>query len=234
MCSGSAGLAERRDWFASLSGGGLGRRGADSQIGRPAIGKDFPCAGGLSHQDDQVFSALFAALAHGNGHEHFATAEIESNLTQHFDAQRFHLNVAQSGFEQRDKKFPDRRQAANRWKVGADESSVGGVEFEQIVDVLGVTGLRPVLHNLAGAGFGAAARRSARRTGSTTTRSRGLGFGRRRAGCRSRTGDKMMIVVVNMMLAGTGSSIGIARDQLGRDSAPDTKASARRERTSAS
>jgi hypothetical protein len=44
----------------------------------------------------------------------------------------------------------------------------------------------------------------------------------------------MMIVVMNVMLAGTGSSLGIARDQLGRDSAPDTKASARRERTSAS
>ena len=152
----SAGLALRR-WFASLSYSGLGRRGADRQIGRPAIGKNLPCAGGLSHQDDQVFSALFPALAHGDRHEHFATPEIESNLTQHFEAHRFHFHVAQSGFEQRDKKFADRRQTANRRNAGADEGCVCGVEFEQVVDVLGVAGLCPVLDNLAGAGFGAAA-----------------------------------------------------------------------------
>src|SRR5208337_1079738 len=180
------------------------RRGADGEIGGPAIGQDLPCAGGLSNEDDEVLSALLAALTHGDGHEHFATAEIESNLAQHFDAQGFHLDVAQSSFEQRDEKFPDRRQAANRRNAGADESSVGGVEFEQIVDVLGVAGLGPVLDNLAGAGFGAASSRSARRTGSTATRSSGLGRGRSRAGCRSRSGDKMMIVVVNVMLGLTG------------------------------
>jgi len=231
-CSGSAGFAERWDRLACLSGDGLGRRGADNQIGGPAIGKDLPCAGGLSHQDDQVFSTLFAAFAHGYGHEHLATAEIESNVTEHFDAQRFHLNVAQSGFEQRDKKFPDRRQAANRRKAGAYKSGVGGVELEQIVNVPGVAGLRPVLHHLAGTGFGAAAGR-ARGTRSTTAKSRGLGRGSGRAAHRFPARDKMMIVVVNVMLAGSLSSIGIARDRLGRGSAPGTKASARRERTSA-
>src|ERR1019366_99713 len=235
--TGSAGLAERWDWFASLSGSGFGqRRGADSQIGGPAIDKDLPCADRLSHEDNQVFSALFAALTHVDGYEHFATAEIESNLTQHFDAQRFHFYVAQSGFEHRDKKFPDRRQAANRRNAGADESSVGSVEFEQVVDVFGITGLRPVLDNQTGAGFGAAAGRSTRRTRSAAARNRGLGPGRGRAGCHSRAGDKMMIVVVKVMLSDTGSrwSGGIADDRLVGDSAPDTKASARRQRTSAS
>ena len=96
----SAGLAQRRDWLTSLSGSGLGRRGSDRQVGGPAVGENLPCAGGLSHEDDQIFSALFAALTHGNGYEHFATAQIESDLTHHLDAQRFHLHVAQSGFEQ--------------------------------------------------------------------------------------------------------------------------------------
>jgi hypothetical protein len=237
--TGSAGLAEKGDWLASLSGGELGR-GADSQVGGPAIGENFPGARGLSNEDDQIFSALFAALAHSDGHEHFATTEIESYIAQHFDAQRFHLHVAQSGFEERDKKFPDRRQAANRGNAGADERGVGGVEFEQIVDVPGVAGLRPVLDNLAGASFGATAGRSARGTGSTPARSGGLRLGGGCAGCRSMTGDlagdEMMIVVVKVMLGATGSRLnsGIAGDGLVGDSAPHTKASAHRQRTSAS
>ena len=99
-----------------------------------------------------------------------------------------------------------------------------------------VAGLSPILHHLTGAGFSAASSRSARRTGSTATRSSGLGRGRNPAGCRSRTGDKMMmIVVVNVMLGGTGSrcSSGLA-DGLAGDSAPETKSSARRQRTSTS
>jgi hypothetical protein len=49
------------------------------------------------------------------------------------------------------------------------------------------------------------------------------------------TGDEMMIVVVNVVLGGAGLRLnsGIA-DALVGDSAPHTKASARRERTSAS
>jgi hypothetical protein len=42
-----------------------------------------------------------------------------------------------------------------------------------------------------------------------------------------------MIVVMNVVLAGTGSGTGIAGDRLARHSAAGTKASARRERTSA-
>src|SRR5208337_1996802 len=118
--TGSAGLAEGWDWVASPSGSGFGRqRGADRQIGGPAIGKNLPSAGGLSDEDDEVFSALFAALTHGDGHQHLATAEIEGNLTQHFEAQRFHLHVAQSGFEQRDEKLADGGQAAHRRNAGA-------------------------------------------------------------------------------------------------------------------
>ena len=114
------------DWFVSLSGSTLWqRRGADREIDGPAIGQNLPCAGGLANQDDEIFSALFAALTHGDGHEHFATAEIESDLTQHFEAQRFHLDVAQSSFEQGDKKLADRGQAANRRNARADESRVG-------------------------------------------------------------------------------------------------------------
>src|ERR1035441_2540174 len=78
----AGGRAGRRDWFASLSGGGL-RRGVDSQIGGPAIDENLPGAGGLSHKDNQVFSAFFAALAHGDGHEHFATAEKETRSQEH-------------------------------------------------------------------------------------------------------------------------------------------------------
>src|SRR5713226_2792758 len=177
----SAGLAGR-NCFASLLGSGVGRRrGADCQIGGPEICKNLPCAGGLSHEDDQVFSALFTALTHDDGHEHFAPAEIERNITQHFDAQRFHLYVAQSGIEQRDEKLPDRGQAANRRDTGANKSSVGSVEFKQVVDVSGVTGLRPVLDDLTGASFGAAARGSTGGTGSAAARSGGLGLGRGRA-----------------------------------------------------
>ena len=94
LCDGSARFAKRWSGFVSLPGNGFGRRRADSQIRGPAVGKNLPCAGRLSHQDDQVFSALFAALPHGDRHEHFATAEIESNLTQHLEAQRLHLHVA--------------------------------------------------------------------------------------------------------------------------------------------
>jgi len=181
MPSNSAGLAEG-DWLACLSGGGFGRRGADGQVGGPAIGEDLPCAGGLSREDDQIFSSLFAALTQGDGHEHFATTEIESYIAQHFEAQRFHLYVAQSCFEERDKKFPDGGQAANRRNAGADQRGIGSVEFKKIVDVPGVAGLRPVLDNLTGAGLGAATSRGARRTGSTAARSRGLGLSRGRTG----------------------------------------------------
>src|ERR1700674_4435471 len=134
----------------------------------------------------------------------------------------------------------ERREAANGRNAGADESRVGGVEFEQIIDVPGVAGLRPVLDNLAGTRFGAAAGRSARRTGSTPARSGRLGLGRGRAGCRPMTGDlagnKMMIVVVKVMLGTTRLrlSSGIAGDGLVGNSAPHTKASAHRQRTSTS
>src|SRR5258708_18591854 len=192
----SAGLAEDWGGLASLSGSGFGRRPTDSQVGGPAVGKDLPGASVLSHQDNQIFSALFAALTHGDGHEHFATTEIESNIAQHFDAQGFHLHVAQSGFEERDKKFPDRRQTANRRNAGTDERGVGGVEFDQIVDVPGVAGLCPVLDNLAGAGLGTAASRSTRRTGSTTSRSSGLGLRRGRRRWRPTPRAKMMIAMV--------------------------------------
>ena len=76
----SARLARRRDGFGSLSGGGFGRRGADRGIGSPAIGEDLPRAGGLFDENDQIFSALFAALSHGDGHEHLAAAEIERDI----------------------------------------------------------------------------------------------------------------------------------------------------------
>src|SRR3984893_3005422 len=174
--TGSAELADRWDWLTSLSSSGLERWGADRQIGGPAIGENLPGAGGLSREDDQIFAPLFAALTHHDGHEHLAAAEIECYIAQHFDAQRFHFHVAQSGFEQRDKKFPDRRQAANGRNAGADESRVGGVEFEQIIDVPGVAGLRPVLDNLAGIRFGAAAGGSARRTGSNAPRGGRVGL----------------------------------------------------------
>ncbi len=153
----SAGLALRLRWFAGLSGSGL-ECGADGQIGGPAIGKDLPGAGGLPNQDNQIFAALFAALSHGDGDEHFATAEIESDLTQDFETQRFHLYVAQTGFKERDEEFANGGQTAHRRNAGADDSSVGSVKLEQIVDVPGVASLRPVLHHLAGARFGAAAR----------------------------------------------------------------------------
>jgi hypothetical protein len=93
LCDGSARLAKGWSWFVSLPGNGFGRR-ADSQICGPAVGKNLPGTGRLPHEDDQVFSALFAAFPHGDRDEHFATAEIKSNLTEHFQAQRFHLDVA--------------------------------------------------------------------------------------------------------------------------------------------
>src|SRR5258708_2418552 len=109
--------------------------------GRPGYGEDRPGASVLSHQDNQIFSAIFAALAHGDGHEHFATTEIESYIPEHFDAQGFHLHVTQSGFEERDEKFPDRRQTANRRNAGTDERGVGAVELDRLGDVRGETGL---------------------------------------------------------------------------------------------
>ena len=98
--------------------------------------------------------------------------------------------------------------------------------------MFGVAGLGPVLDNLTGAGFGAAAGRDTRRTGSTTARRRGLGLGSGRSRGSSLPGDKMMVIVMmNVMLANTGGDI--TSDVAGRDPAPDAKACARRQQTSA-
>src|SRR5258708_15023737 len=196
----SAGLAEDWSGLASLSRSGFGRRPTDSQVGGPAVGKDLPGASVLSHQDNQIFSALFAALAHGDGHEHFATTEIESYIPEHFDAQGFHLHVTQSGFEERDEKFPDRRQTANRRNAGTDERGVGGVEFDQIVDVPGVPGLSPALDNLSGPALAPAPTPHTPRTGSTTSRRSGVGLGRGRRGWRSTSWGTRVLAMVRSLV----------------------------------
>ena len=209
-------FAERRDWLTSLAGNGLGRRSVDRQIGRPAIGKNLPGSSGLAYQDDQIFSPLFAALAHGDGNEHFAATQVDGDLTQHLNPHRFHFHVTQSSLEQCDQKFTDGGQTAHRRNAGTDQGGIGSVEFEQVVNVPGVAGLGPILDNLAGACFGTAAGR-ARQTGSTSANRGGLSLGRRPAGRRSRAwndraldgiarGGEMMIVVVKVMLP-TGAGV---------------------------
>src|ERR1017187_6276992 len=152
----SAGLTLRA-WFASLPRCGLGRQGTDRQIDGPAIGENLPRASRLSHQNNQIFPALLAPLTHGDRHQHFATPQIDGDLAQHFQPERFHLHVAQSGFKQRNQKLPYRRQTANRRNIGADEGRVRGIELDQVVDMLVVAGLRPALDYLACARLGAPA-----------------------------------------------------------------------------
>ena len=140
------------------------------QILRPAIRENLPRACGLAHKDYKIFSALFAPHPHGDRNQHLATTDVHGDLTHHFQPQRLHLDVAQSRFQHRHKKLPNRGQAAHRRSTGSDKSRVGSIQFHQIVDVPYVAGMRPILDNLAGCNFGTASRSWACSTGSAAAR----------------------------------------------------------------
>src|SRR5205085_10878073 len=100
-CSGLLRLARRGGGITSLSGGIGGRRSTDDKIARPAVRMNLPHPRWLPHEDDQIFSALLAALAHCDWNEHLATAKIDGYLAHYIGTQRFHLHVTQTSLKQR-------------------------------------------------------------------------------------------------------------------------------------
>lgn len=167
-------LARRRSRFTPLPRSRFGRRSASRTTNRrirsPAIGKNLPCPGRLLYQDNQIFAPLFTALSHGHGYQHFAPAQIERDIAHDFHTQRFHLYVSQPSLEQRDQKFPNRRQAANRRNAGAYKRCVGGVELKQVVDMFRVAGLSPVLDKLPRSRLGTPASYNSGRAGRAALR----------------------------------------------------------------
>jgi len=109
----SARLARRRmgsvPCRAAGSGGGALTAGSEAQ----QSARIFHVPAGCLTRTTRYFPPLFRGAFPWRRARASCSGRDRADIAHHFEAERFHLHIAQAGFEQRDQKFADGRQAAN-------------------------------------------------------------------------------------------------------------------------
>ena len=109
-------------------------------------------------------AAFLATFAQRRRDERLTASCFIGDLSDDFYANRFHFYFSKTGVKGGEEEFANRGRATDGRNIGTQNQSVGGVEVQDVVKLLGIAGERPVLSHLADCNFGSTQRRSGQRS----------------------------------------------------------------------